>query len=117
MNILWYLWHIIKKKRIVTGTWKCTKVAIKRLDQKDNQPEYETEQIKQSITELHCLNAYRHDNVLPLYGYSIGGPHPCLVYQYMAGGSLDNRLHTNDPKKVLNWPSRLNIAIGVARGK
>nr|WMZ41589.1 pelle protein [Altica viridicyanea] len=101
--------------KVYKGKWKCTDVAIKRLDQK-LQPEYETEQIKQSITELHCLNAYRHDNVLPLYGYSIGGPHPCLVYQYMIGGSLDNRLRTTDPEKVLNWPSRLNIAVGVARG-
>ncbi|XP_056633245.1 serine/threonine-protein kinase pelle-like [Diorhabda sublineata] len=101
--------------KVYKGTWKCTQVAIKRLDQKD-QKEYETEQIKQSITELHCLNAYRHDNILPLYGYSIGGPHPCLVYQYMAGGSLDNRLRTKDAEKLLNWPQRLNVAIGVARG-
>ncbi|XP_028137592.1 serine/threonine-protein kinase pelle [Diabrotica virgifera virgifera] len=101
--------------KVYKGTWKCTQVAIKRLDQKDKK-EYETEQIKQSITELHCLNAYRHDNILPLYGYSIGGPHPCLIYQYMAGGSLDNRLRTRDPEKVLKWPTRLNIAIGVARG-
>lgn len=34
----------------------------------------------------------------------------------MAGGSLDNRLRTRDPARVLHWPSRLNIAIGAARG-
>ncbi|CAG9856529.1 unnamed protein product [Phyllotreta striolata] len=102
--------------KVYKGTWKCTMVAIKRLEQKDNQPGYETEQLKQSITELHCLNAYRHDNILPLYGYSIGGSHPCLIYQYMSGGSLDSRLRTNHPSMALNWPSRLNIAVGVARG-
>lgn len=50
------------------GTWKCTQVAIKRIEEKDD-PEAHNIQIKQSITELHCLNAYRHDNILPLYGY------------------------------------------------
>ncbi|KAJ8929909.1 hypothetical protein NQ314_017374 [Rhamnusium bicolor] len=101
---------------VYKGTWKCTQVAIKRLEQKEDKPEYHSEQIKQSITELHCLNAYRHDNVLPLYGYSIGGPHPCLIYQYMAGGSLEHRLRVRDPTKLLKWPTRLNIAIGAARG-
>ncbi|CAG9821690.1 unnamed protein product [Phaedon cochleariae] len=102
--------------KVFKGTWKCTQVAIKRLEQKGDKPEYETEQINQSIRELQCLNAYRHDNVLPLYGYSIGGPHPCLIYQYMAGGSLDYRLRVRIPQKVLSWPSRLNIAVGTARG-
>ncbi|KAJ8985110.1 hypothetical protein NQ317_012760 [Molorchus minor] len=101
---------------VYKGTWKCTKVAIKRLEQKADKPEQNSVQIKQSITELHCLNAYRHDNVLPLYGYSIDGPHPCLIYQYMAGGSLEKRLSTREPSELLNWPARLNIAIGTARG-
>lgn len=101
---------------VFRGTWKCTQVAIKRIEQKGDTPESHSEQIKQSITELHCLNAYRHDNVLPLYGYSIGGPQPCLVYQYMSGGSLEHRLRTKDPGKVLSWPQRLNVSIGTARG-
>lgn len=94
------------------GTWKCTQVAIKRMEIKPD----ESEQLRQSITELRCLNIYRHDNVLPIYGYSIGGANPCLIYQYMPGGSLDGRLRTTDPELILDWPLRLNIAIGVARG-
>ncbi|XP_017786598.1 PREDICTED: serine/threonine-protein kinase pelle-like [Nicrophorus vespilloides] len=101
---------------VFKGTWKCTKVAIKRIESKENNPESYNEQIKQSITELHCLNAYRHDNILPLYGYSIGGPQPCLVYQYMSGGSLDYRLRIRDLTKVLDWGTRLYISIGTARG-
>lgn len=101
---------------VFRGTWKCTQVAIKRIEQKGDTPESHSEQIKQSITELHCLNAYRHDNVLPLYGYSIGGPQPCLVYQYMSGGSLEHRLRTKDPGKILSWSQRLNVSIGTARG-
>lgn len=100
---------------VYKGIWKCIAVAIKKIgDEKNNPPgNAYNEQIKQSITELQYLNAYRHDNILPLYGYSINGPNPCLVYQYMAGGSLDYRL--KDSEKVLSWKTRLNIAIGVAR--
>jgi len=42
--------------------------------------------------ELRTLAMYRHDNILPLYGYSLDGPDPCLIYQYMANGSLEDRL-------------------------
>lgn len=101
---------------VFRGIWKCTQVAIKRLETKENTRKDLTEQIRQSVTELHCLNAYRHDNILPLYGYSIGGQHPCLIYQYMPGGSLDSRIRTKDNKKTLSWPTRLDIAIGTARG-
>ncbi|RZC40930.1 serine/threonine-protein kinase pelle [Asbolus verrucosus] len=101
---------------VFKGTWKCTQVAIKRIEKREDSPESRGQQIKQSITELHCLNAYRHDNVLPLYGYSVDGPQPCLVYQYMSGGCLERRLHVRDPNRVLSWPTRLNIAIGTARG-
>ncbi|EFA05720.1 serine/threonine-protein kinase pelle [Tribolium castaneum] len=98
---------------VFKGVWKCTQVAIKRIEKKadDN-----SDQIFQSYTELHCLNAYRHDNILPLYGYSIDGPQHCLVYQYMSGGSLEHRLHIRDASRVLSWPTRLTIAIGTARG-
>ena len=42
--------------------------------------------------ELRALALYRHDNILALYGYSLDGPDPCIIYQYMAGGSLEDRL-------------------------
>lgn len=34
----------------------------------------------------------------------------------MPGGCLEHRLHVREPNRVLNWPTRLNIAIGTARG-
>ncbi|KAK9879088.1 hypothetical protein WA026_003901 [Henosepilachna vigintioctopunctata] len=101
---------------VFKGTWKCTEVAIKRMEQKEDNPESHNEQMKQSITELRWLNACRHDNILPVYGYSIDGPQPCLVYQYMPGGCLEHRLRVRDIAKVLTWPVRQSIAIGSARG-
>ncbi|XP_066156851.1 serine/threonine-protein kinase pelle [Euwallacea fornicatus] len=101
---------------VYKGSWKLTQVAIKRLEIRETSRKDSNEPIRQSITEMHCLNAYRHDNILPLYGYSFGGQHPCLVYQYMSGGSLDSRIRPRDTSRILNWPVRLKIAVGAARG-
>lgn len=38
------------------------------------------------------LCSFRHDNILPLYGFSIGGEKAYLVCQYMRNGSLENQL-------------------------
>lgn len=99
---------------VFRGTWKCTEVAIKRIERKEENTNTYIEQMKQSMTELYCLNAYRHDNILPLYGFSMGGPQPCLVYQYMRGGSLEGRLKNS--KLSLKWSTRLSIVTGTARG-
>lgn len=50
------------------GTWKCTAVAIKRIESRDTQS---ANQILQSLNELRYLNYCRHDNILPLYAYSM----------------------------------------------
>lgn len=39
---------------------------------------------------MRTLALYRHDNILPLYGFSFDGPEPCLIYQFMANGSLED---------------------------
>lgn len=50
------------------GNWKCTAVAIKRIEARDTQSAI---QILQSLNELRYLNSCRHDNILPLYAYSM----------------------------------------------
>lgn len=70
-------------------------------------------ELKQSLNELRFLNACRHDNILPLYGYSLTGGKPCLVYQLMMGGTLEQRLY---PPYSLSWQQKYVIAQGTARG-
>ncbi len=52
----------------------------------------ERERLRQSLQELRTLARNRHDNIIPLYGFSSDGPEPCLVYQFMANGSLEDRI-------------------------
>ncbi|KPJ08945.1 Serine/threonine-protein kinase pelle [Papilio machaon] len=99
----------IKSKNADDGVWKQSAVAVKRLLNSDSSNNREL------IGEM-CLNQYRHDNILPLYGYSLGGPEACLVYQYMSGGSLEKRLRCRTGHPPLTWPQRYKIAHGVARG-
>ncbi|CAB3227560.1 unnamed protein product [Arctia plantaginis] len=95
--------------QVFKGEWKHLPVAVKRL-QRENDGRN-----KELIAEM-CLNQYRHDNILPLYGYCLGGPEACLVYQLMAGGSLEQRLRGKTHHPPLTWSQRYNIAHGVARG-
>ncbi|KAK2724690.1 hypothetical protein QYM36_001252, partial [Artemia franciscana] len=78
--------------------------------------------MEQILVEFTCLRRYAHDNILPLYAYSIGGEYPCLVYKLMGMGSLEDRLQCKPlwqrqvPTAPLNWKTRIKIALGVARG-
>lgn len=102
---------------VFKGRWKYTEVAIKRIEYHaaaDDSKKNAKIQMKQSLNELRYLNSCRHDNILPLYGFSIDGKEPCLVYQFMSGGSLEKRLkNTQNP---LTFRQRKRVLIGTARG-
>ncbi|XP_063896265.1 serine/threonine-protein kinase pelle [Helicoverpa armigera] len=92
--------------QVFKGEWKHLTVAVKRLH---------NDRSRELLNEL-TLNNARHDNILPLYGYSLGDSDECvLVCQFMPGGSLLQRLkgRTHPP---LTWLQRYNIMHGVARG-
>ncbi|EFP08092.1 hypothetical protein CRE_23202 [Caenorhabditis remanei] len=110
-------------------------VAVKRIlagnDSSAHGSKVEKERLRQSLTELRTLARFRHDNILPIYAYSLEGPEPCLVYQFMANGSLEDRIlcrvsdyRITTVKKYLfqkgttplTWIQRKEISIGAARG-
>src|SRR5699024_4649880 len=66
-------------------------------------------------TELRVLNCCRIDNILPLYAVALDGPEPCLVYQYMSNGSLEDRLLCKGNTSPLTWLQRAKIGEGIAR--
>lgn len=106
---------------VYRGLWKCTDVAIKRISyhtaSTDSKNKVEIE-MKQTMNELNSLNSCRHDNILPLYGYSMDGSEPCLVYQFMPKGSLEKHLKKarENPDLKLKFSIREKIIRGTACG-
>ncbi|KAJ7515096.1 hypothetical protein O6H91_23G071100 [Diphasiastrum complanatum] len=88
-----------------------SKVAIKRLTGDCLQMEREFE------AEVQTLGKVKHANLVSLQGYCKLGNDRLLIYTYMENGSLDYWLHErNDGGFKLDWPTRLKIIQGAARG-
>ena len=79
------------------------------------------------MREQEVLCQYRHANIVALLGYATGEniERPCLVYEFMAGGSLKDKLRPpnagswgpfSSRPTYLNWAERHNIASDIARG-
>lgn len=72
---------------------------------------------KEFISEMATLGSVKHNDLVPLLGFCIAGKERLLVYNYMANGTLHDQLHQKeDGTSSLEWPTRLKIAIGAARG-
>ncbi|CAH9091471.1 unnamed protein product [Cuscuta europaea] len=65
--------------------------------------------------EVRVLSCAQHRNVVLLIGFCIQRSRMLLVYEYICHKSLDFHLHGNSGKAP-DWPSRLKIATGTARG-
>ncbi|CAN4083111.1 unnamed protein product [Withania somnifera] len=76
-----------------------------------------TQGIREFNNELNLLSAITHENLVPLLGYCCENEQQILVYPFMSNGSLQDRLYGAAAKrKILDWPARLSIALGAARG-
>ncbi|XP_055638543.1 serine/threonine-protein kinase pelle-like [Toxorhynchites rutilus septentrionalis] len=100
---------------VYKGWFKNTLVAIKKI--KGQNTESARTELRQSFNELKYLKTCLHENVVQLLGCSIEFGEPCLVYQFMRGGSLDKRLaHKQGDVDPLSLDDRIKIAKGTARG-
>ncbi|KAL8117881.1 hypothetical protein AgCh_015679 [Apium graveolens] len=76
-----------------------------------------TQGTREFNNELNLLSAIRHDNLVPLLGCCYEKDQQILVYPFMSNGSLQDRLYGEAARrKTLDWPTRLSIALGAARG-
>ncbi|CAH2044794.1 unnamed protein product [Thlaspi arvense] len=73
---------------------------------------------KELDSEMKTLGSVKHRNLVPLLGYCIAKKERLLIYEYMPNGYLYDQLHPADEEssKPMDWPSRLKIAIGAAKG-
>ncbi|KAL0399960.1 UNVERIFIED_CONTAM: G-type lectin S-receptor-like serine/threonine-protein kinase [Sesamum radiatum] len=71
---------------------------------------------KQFRTEVSTIGTIQHMNLVRLRGFCSEGSKKLLVYDYMENSSLDTHLFRANESKVLEWKTRYEIALGVARG-
>jgi serine/threonine protein kinase/nucleotide-binding universal stress UspA family protein len=91
---------------VYMGTFQHTKVAVKLLRNEANQGMQHFQQ------EIEILSRIRHPHMVLLLGAC--PEHGCLVYEYMANGSLENRLFCKNNSAPLSWFSRFRIIWEVA---
>ncbi|CAL5030059.1 unnamed protein product [Urochloa decumbens] len=84
-------------------------VAVKQLSETSHQGK------KQFIAEIETISRVQHRNLVKLYGCCLEGNKPLLVYEYMDNGSLDRALFGSG-RLNLDWPTRFEICLGIARG-
>ncbi|CAL5092445.1 unnamed protein product [Urochloa decumbens] len=80
-------------------------VAVKRVSETSRQGWNEF------ASEVRIISRLRHRNLVQLIGWCHGDDELLLVYELMPNGSLD--AHIYDTEKVLTWPVRYGIALGV----
>jgi serine/threonine protein kinase len=84
-----------------------TPIAVKRLDGA-RQGE------KQFRAEVSSIGLIQHINLVKLIGFCCEGDNRLLVYEHISNGSLDGHLFKSTAA-VLNWNTRYQIVLGVAR--
>uniref|UniRef100_A0ACD5UUJ7 Uncharacterized protein n=1 Tax=Avena sativa TaxID=4498 RepID=A0ACD5UUJ7_AVESA len=84
-------------------------VAVKQLSETSHQGK------KEFATEIETISRVQHRNLVKLYGCCLEGNKPLLVYEYLENGSLDRALFGKG-RSNLDWSTRYEICIGIARG-
>ncbi|KAK3125250.1 hypothetical protein QOZ80_7BG0602290 [Eleusine coracana subsp. coracana] len=72
--------------------------------------------LDQLHNEVQVLAQLQHKNLVRLLGFCSHQDELLLVYEYIKNGSLDNFLFDNSTRNVLNWETRYNIILGIAKG-
>ncbi|PIA37471.1 hypothetical protein AQUCO_03000208v1 [Aquilegia coerulea] len=88
-----------------------SQVAVKRLREKI------AKNLREFEVEVNLLGKIRHPNLLSLRAYYLGPKgEKLLVFDFMSRGSLGAFLHARGPDTLIDWPTRMNIVMGAARG-
>ncbi|KAJ7961722.1 Receptor-like kinase [Quillaja saponaria] len=87
-----------------------TSLMVKRLQESQHSE-------KEFLSEMDTLGSVKHRNLVPLLGFCVAKKERLLIYKNMPNGSLHDQLHSSDDGgNAMEWPLRLKIAIGAAKG-
>ncbi|KAJ4705812.1 putative LRR receptor-like kinase [Melia azedarach] len=84
-------------------------IAVKQLSVASRQGK------SQFVAEIATISAVQHRNLVKLHGCCLEGAERLLVYEYLENRSLDQALF-GERSLNLDWPTRYDICVGVARG-
>jgi len=85
------------------------KVAVKLLKgSKGNGEEF--------VNEVVSIRRTSHVNIVNLLGFCLHGPKRALIFEYMANGSLEKYIQSEETKRAIGWEKLREIATGIARG-
>ncbi|KAG5067915.1 hypothetical protein JHK85_000292 [Glycine max] len=65
--------------------------------------------------EVDIISRIHHRHLVSLIGYCISEQQRVLIYEFVPNGNLSQHLH-GSKWPILDWPKRMKIAIGSARG-
>ena len=110
--------------QVFKGIWKHQEVAIKTIKRDkylvNEDKEHRDKSIAQCFKEINILNRVKSQFIVPIIAQSVAQfgdtEEPCIVYQWMPNGSLDDRLQKKKGSPALTWVQRYNIGMGVANG-
>ncbi|KAG2632561.1 hypothetical protein PVAP13_2NG113400 [Panicum virgatum] len=85
-------------------------IAVKQLSESSHQGK------RQFVAEVATISAVQHRNLVKLHGCCIDSNTHLLVYEYLENGSLDRALFGKNSRLLLDWSTRFEIILGVARG-
>ncbi|KAK1423177.1 hypothetical protein QVD17_18472 [Tagetes erecta] len=85
-----------------------TQVAVKELKIGGGQGE------REFSAEVEIISRIHHRHLVSLVGYCISENKRLLVYEYVPNNTLYYHLHVSE--QVLDWPTRVRVASGAARG-
>ncbi|GMI90044.1 hypothetical protein like AT4G27290 [Hibiscus trionum] len=90
--------------------FKGQEIAVKRLSSNSQQG------VEQFMNEVAMISKLQHRNLVRILGCCIKRDERMLIYEFMPNRSLNYFIFDETRRKLLTWPKRFEIVMGISRG-